>query len=298
MNLFAVPVIGVCREREGPGRCPAPGGLCTREGDQGVTVVGERELGERVGVRAGRTGAVRPRFGTRTCLAAVVGAGLAAVLLTGCGPQDDDADAPKKAAGGAAPAPGDPTGSASNGGSASPSPSQAGKNGGESADDPSAPVPGGHGTGGISGGKSGSGSSGGGSGGGSGTCKTSDLTIDTQAGMHEGNVMVSLKNTSSGTCTLKGFPGADLKGSVGTINADRKSAATPTVDLKPGEGTGFFLDYPPNKSGGSGASFSTLVVTPPNETHSKSVPININLAASAEGGGPGVTVGPVGDLGG
>ncbi|GAA2638950.1 hypothetical protein GCM10009863_64880 [Streptomyces axinellae] len=271
--------------------------------------MGEQRLGERAGGRAEQAGAARPRFGTRTCLAAVVGAGLAAALLTGCGA---DAGGPKKMVGGAAPASGDPTGSASDKGSASPSESQNGKNGGknggksggENAGDQSAPGAGGHGTGGTSDGKGGSGGTSGGnggsgsSGGGSGTCKTSDLAIDTQAGMHEGNVMVSLKNTSSGTCTLKGFPGADLKGSVGTINADRKSAATPTVDLKPGEGTGFFLDYPPNRSGGSGATFSTLVVTPPNETRSKSVPISINLAVSAEGGGPGVTVGPVGDLGG
>jgi hypothetical protein len=111
--------------------------------------------------------------------------------------------------------------------------------------------------------------------------------------MAAGSLVVNLKNTGSATCTLQGFPGADLKGEGGSLNAARNNAAAPTVSVDSGEATRFTLNYPPNDSGGSGVTMTSLVVTPPNETQSKTLPVRVNLPVS-DRPGPGVTVGPVG----
>ncbi|MER6568373.1 DUF4232 domain-containing protein [Streptomyces sp. NPDC001093] len=140
-----------------------------------------------------------------------------------------------------------------------------------------------------------SGASGGGTaaGGASGACPTSHLAFSTSGGMAEGTLVVNLKNTGSATCTLKGFPGADLKSKDGTVSAERSTVAPVAVSVKPGEETRFTLHYPPNTSGGSGETFTGLVVTPPNETHSRTLPVSINVPVS-DGSGPAVTVDPVG----
>jgi hypothetical protein len=111
--------------------------------------------------------------------------------------------------------------------------------------------------------------------------------------MAEGTLIVNLKNTGSATCSLKGFPGADLKSKDGTVSAQRSKLAAPLVSVRPGEETRFTLHYPPNNSGGSGETFTGLVVTPPNETHSRTLPVSINVPVS-DGSGPAVTVDPVG----
>ncbi|MFL4906696.1 DUF4232 domain-containing protein [Streptomyces sp. MMS24-I2-30] len=136
-------------------------------------------------------------------------------------------------------------------------------------------------SGGTSGG-SGSSASGSGSGSGSasgGMCKTANLTLSAYHGISgEGQEIVSLKNSGSSTCTMHGFPGVDLSnGSDTTISADRSNSDVPTVKLAPGEKTEFVLNYPFNNSGGTGFTFTTLIVTPPNETHSKTVATSINV---------------------
>jgi hypothetical protein len=111
--------------------------------------------------------------------------------------------------------------------------------------------------------------------------------------MGEGTLIVNLQNTGSAVCTLKGFPGADLKSTAGTVSAARSKLTPPSVSVKPGEETRFTLHYPPNNSGGTGLTFTTLVVTPPNETHSHALPVSINVPVS-EDAGPSITVDPVG----
>ncbi|MFS4093237.1 DUF4232 domain-containing protein [Streptomyces sp. AF1A] len=130
-------------------------------------------------------------------------------------------------------------------------------------------------------------------GGASGACKTSQLAFGTSGGMAEGTLIVNLKNTGPATCTLKGFPGADLKSKDGTVSAGRSRLAAPLAALKPGEETRFTLHYPPNNSGGSGETFTSLVVTPPGETHSHTLPVRITVPVT-DGSGTAITVDPVG----
>ncbi|MFJ8827954.1 DUF4232 domain-containing protein [Streptomyces sp. NPDC102467] len=136
-----------------------------------------------------------------------------------------------------------------------------------------------------------------GSGGGqitTGTCKTSNLAVSGAHGMGEGTFTVAFKNTGE-ACSLKGFPGVDLKidSGKGALNAERSKLAAPAVALKSGESTRFTLHYPRNDTGGSGVDIVQLVVTPPNETHSKTLPVSINLPVSDTTTGA-VTVDPVG----
>ncbi|WP_405746952.1 DUF4232 domain-containing protein [Streptomyces sp. NBC_01525] len=140
--------------------------------------------------------------------------------------------------------------------------------------------------------ESGSGSGSAPAGGASDACKTAQLDFSLSGGMGEGSYLVNLKNTGSAACTLQGFPGVDLKGKDGTISATRSKLTGPKVDVKPGEEARFTLHVPPNTSGGSGVTFTSLIVTPPNETHSHSVPASINLPASDKPAA--ITVDPVG----
>ncbi|WP_435131513.1 DUF4232 domain-containing protein [Actinacidiphila sp. bgisy144] len=143
---------------------------------------------------------------------------------------------------------------------------------------------------------SGSGSSG--SSGGSGTadggmCKTANLSFSVSGGMGEGEILVNMKNTGAGTCTMHGFPGVDLKSNYGTQSVDRSSVSAPDVTLASGEETRFTLHYPENTSGGSGVTFTSMVVTPPNETHSHTVPVSINVPVT-DSTTSSITVDPVG----
>ncbi|MFD4987977.1 DUF4232 domain-containing protein [Streptomyces sp. NPDC058374] len=136
-----------------------------------------------------------------------------------------------------------------------------------------------------------------GSGGGqinTGPCETSDLDISSAHGMGEGTLHIAFKNTGD-ACFLKGFPGVDLKADSGPggINSNRSDLATPTVVLKTGESTRATLHYPANDSGGSGVDITLLVVTPPNETHSKTIPTKINVPVSDHSTSD-VTIDPVG----
>lgn len=153
----------------------------------------------------------------------------------------------------------------------------------------------GSGSSGSGGGSQSGGGAGGGGGAGSGACKTSQLAFSSSHGMGEGTLIVNLKNTGSAACTLQGFPGVDLKSKNGTISAERSDIAAPKTRVEPGEETRFTLYYPPNNSGGSGETFTTLVVTPPNETHSHSLPASINIPVTDDSGsGSAIKVDPVG----
>ncbi|MFI7386113.1 DUF4232 domain-containing protein [Streptomyces sp. NPDC049813] len=137
-----------------------------------------------------------------------------------------------------------------------------------------------------------------GSGGGqinTGPCKTANLAFATAHGMGEGDLLVSLRNTGD-ACSLKGFPGVDLKadGGPGGISAERTDVAAPTVVLKNGETTRFTLHSPRNDTGGSGLKITRIVVTPPNETHSKTLPVTLNLPVTDSPSDAGVTVDPIG----
>ncbi|MFI5661156.1 DUF4232 domain-containing protein [Streptomyces sp. NPDC051684] len=127
-----------------------------------------------------------------------------------------------------------------------------------------------------------------------GPCKTADLAFGSAHGMGEGTLIVSMRNTGD-ACSLKGFPGVDLRTdeASGPLSAKRSGLASPSVVLSGGETTRFTLHYPPNTTGGSGVDVTSLDITPPNETHSASLRVGINLPVS-EGADQKVYVDPVG----
>ncbi|MEU0128992.1 MULTISPECIES: DUF4232 domain-containing protein [unclassified Streptomyces] len=134
-----------------------------------------------------------------------------------------------------------------------------------------------------------------GSGGGqvnTGPCKTANLEFSSSHGMGEGDLLVSLKNTGD-ACSLKGFPGVDLRSqdASGPLSAKRSDRAAPAVVVSTGESTRFTLHYPPAE--GSGTYVSAIEVTPPNETHSKVLPVSLRLQVS-DGADQEVVVDPVG----
>jgi hypothetical protein len=165
-------------------------------------------------------------------------------------------------------------------GTSSSSSSAAAGQGGSSGSGSSSSTSGGSGSSNSASSDPGSSNSGSGSASGS-TCQTSNLTISAHHGLSdEGQEIIELKNIGSSSCTMHGFPGVDLQGSNasdGTISASRSNSDVPTVKLAPGEGTQAVLNYPFNNSGGTGFTFTKLIVTPPNETHSKTVSASINI---------------------
>lgn len=127
-----------------------------------------------------------------------------------------------------------------------------------------------------------------------GTCRTADLSFSSSGGMAEGEVLIHLRNTGSASCSMRGFPGLDLRSEDGTVSAGRQDGRpTPAVTLTPGQSTNFSLHFPPNTSGGSGVTFTSALVTPPNETHSHRMPLSVSTPADS-GSGSRITVTPVG----
>ncbi|MEV3928915.1 MULTISPECIES: DUF4232 domain-containing protein [unclassified Streptomyces] len=126
------------------------------------------------------------------------------------------------------------------------------------------------------------------------TCRTADLSFSSSGGMAEGEVLINLRNTGSSSCSMRGFPGLDLSGKDGTVSAARNTdRKAPTVTLAPGDKTNFSLNFPPNTTGGSGVTFTSAVVTSPNETHSHRMPLSVGIPADS-GSAPRITVNPVG----
>jgi hypothetical protein len=60
-------------------------------------------------------------------------------------------------------------------------------------------------------------------------------------------------------------------------------------------GTAFVITlyYPPNHTGGSGVTFTSLIVTPPDETHSHTISEAISIPADSNSA-PRITVDPMG----
>lgn len=135
-----------------------------------------------------------------------------------------------------------------------------------------------------------------------GKCRTDELEItakdNTIDGDPDGTVVVTLTNHSGRDCTVSGYAGVDLKTSAGSLSAKRTGQQAGSAVLKNGKSTFFPVNYPFNKSGGSGVRVTGLVVTPPDET--KSVTLNWPGAATlpvTDGSGSPVKVGPVGSAG-
>ncbi|MER5536557.1 DUF4232 domain-containing protein [Streptomyces mirabilis] len=130
-------------------------------------------------------------------------------------------------------------------------------------------------------------------------CKTDHLALSASATGAKDQIVVNLKNTGSGKCSMRGFPGVQLVGPDGLgdtgPDAARTDASGSTVSIGPGEETRFLLRYIPSTSG-SAKTYTRLSVTPPNEKVSEIVNLNdlaITIAASS-GDAPDVYVDPIG----
>ncbi|MFB7618327.1 DUF4232 domain-containing protein [Kitasatospora sp. NPDC056181] len=133
-------------------------------------------------------------------------------------------------------------------------------------------------------------------------CRTADLTITaadrTITGDAENTVVVELKNHSGKDCTLSGYAGVDLKTSAGTLPAKRSGEPVVAGVVKNGKSTYFGISYPANTSGGSGVKITGLVVTPPDETQSVTLPWpGTGSLPVTDGSGSSVKIGPMGSAG-
>ncbi|MFD9124184.1 DUF4232 domain-containing protein [Kitasatospora sp. NPDC059571] len=133
-------------------------------------------------------------------------------------------------------------------------------------------------------------------------CRTADLAITaadrTISGDADNTVVVELKNHSGKDCTLAGYAGVDLKTSAGTLSAKRSGEPVIAGVVKNGKSTYFGISYPANTSGGSGVRITGLVVTPPDETHSVTLPWpGAGSLPVTDGSGSPVRIGPMGSAG-
>ncbi|MEV5987019.1 DUF4232 domain-containing protein [Streptomyces sp. NPDC052051] len=128
-------------------------------------------------------------------------------------------------------------------------------------------------------------------------CKTANLTFAKGSSVDRGDytdIAVKLTDSGSATCTLRGFPGVDLVGKDGRVSARRDGHKPGTVTLAPGRSASFELRVLRNKTGGSGVTFTSAVITPPDETHAHTLPLSVNLPVQEDGAGTdSVVVGPV-----
>ncbi|RAJ29827.1 uncharacterized protein DUF4232 [Kitasatospora sp. SolWspMP-SS2h] len=134
-------------------------------------------------------------------------------------------------------------------------------------------------------------------------CRTADLDITasdrTITGEGEGTVVVTLKNRSSKDCTVAGYAGVDLQTSAGAISAQRSGQPASQAVLKSGKPTFVGIYYPLNTSGGTGVRITGLVVTPPDETQSVTLPWPgaASLPVTDTSGGDRVRISPIGGEG-
>ncbi|MFJ9968051.1 DUF4232 domain-containing protein [Streptomyces avermitilis] len=135
-----------------------------------------------------------------------------------------------------------------------------------------------------------------------GKCRTDELEItardNTIDGDPDGTVTVQLKNRGGRDCAISGYAGVDLKTSAGSLSAKRTGEQANPAILKQGQSTAFGINYPVNKSGGSGVRVTGLLVTPPDET--KTVTLDwpgADTLPVTDGAGSPVKVGPVGNAG-
>ncbi|MGG2461613.1 DUF4232 domain-containing protein [Streptomyces sp. RGM 3693] len=135
-----------------------------------------------------------------------------------------------------------------------------------------------------------------------GKCRTDELKItatdSTITGDPDGTVAVQLKNTGGRDCAISGYAGVDLKTNAGALSAKRSGEQATSIVLKSGKSVAFGINYPLNTSGGSGVRITGLLVTPPNETKSVSLPWpGAGSLPVTNGSGSPVKVGPVGSAG-
>ncbi|MFE5588414.1 DUF4232 domain-containing protein [Kitasatospora sp. NPDC056531] len=133
-------------------------------------------------------------------------------------------------------------------------------------------------------------------------CRTADLTVTaadrTITGDADNTVVVELKNHSGKDCTLSGYAGVDLKTSAGTLSAKRSGEPAVAGVVANGKSTYFGISYPANTSGGSGVRITGLVVTPPDETQSVTLPWpGAGSLPVTDGSGSPVKIGPMGSAG-
>ncbi|MEH6374551.1 DUF4232 domain-containing protein [Streptomyces sp. KLMMK] len=133
-------------------------------------------------------------------------------------------------------------------------------------------------------------------------CRTGELQITatngTIDGDPDGTVVVELKNGSGRSCAISGYAGVDLKTNAGSLSAKRTGEQAPSAILKAGQSTFFGISYPFNKSGGSGVRVTGLLVTPPSETKTVSLPWpGAATLPVTDGSGSPVKVGPIGSAG-
>ncbi|MBY8880306.1 DUF4232 domain-containing protein [Actinacidiphila acidipaludis] len=142
----------------------------------------------------------------------------------------------------------------------------------------------------------------GGSGGGQG-CRTADLALSVAAGSgaqsvgSAGPVIIKMTNHGSRTCTMKGYPGVDLVGGGTRWSLSRQTSVSPrAVTVAPGASTSFTVTYMPYSAGsGQQIDVKTIVITPPNETHSTDLPWEFQPVLLQDGAThPATYVGPVG----
>ncbi|MFI8943873.1 DUF4232 domain-containing protein [Streptomyces syringium] len=133
-------------------------------------------------------------------------------------------------------------------------------------------------------------------------CRTDELGITAKDGTIDGDpdgtVVVELKNRGGRSCTISGYAGVDLKTNAGSLSAKRTGEQAPSTVLKDGQSTAFGITYPFNTSGDSGVRVTGLLVTPPNETKTVSLPWpGAATLPVTDGSGSPVKVGPIGSAG-
>ncbi|MEV5205383.1 DUF4232 domain-containing protein [Streptomyces sp. NPDC053720] len=131
-------------------------------------------------------------------------------------------------------------------------------------------------------------------------CRTDKLeaAADDTTDKTDGVVTVTFKNSGGSDCRISGFPGVDLKTSLGdTFSVDRNGEQAVPQILKEGETAAFNITFPVNNSGGSGVRLTDMVVTPPNETRHVILkwPAGTLAVTDGEDGGK-MEVGPVGKV--
>ncbi|MFJ3822235.1 DUF4232 domain-containing protein [Streptomyces nodosus] len=129
------------------------------------------------------------------------------------------------------------------------------------------------------------------------SCKTMNLTFAKGATHTQDDftaVVIKLTNSGSTICSLRGYPSVDLVGKDGRVSAQRTMDNPQTVTLAPGRSATFDLLALRNDSGGTGATFSSAVIVPPNETHRGTLQLTVHLPVLEDGStDEAVFVGPV-----
>ncbi|WP_159047664.1 DUF4232 domain-containing protein [Streptomyces sp. WM6378] len=138
---------------------------------------------------------------------------------------------------------------------------------------------------------------------GAGHCLTSQLAFAVAPGSgaqsqgSQGAVTITLTNKGAKSCVMKGYPGVDLVGGPTRWPLTRGTAETPkTVTVRPNATTTFNIFYLPfNKGDGQEFKPKSIVITPPDETHSHTLPWEFSSVLLQDGAThPGTYISPVG----